>query len=178
MARYRRRYRKFRKSGRWSTRLTAINVTQLTNGGSGFFIFRTLATNPAQDDNTVSQRFTVKNVNCQVNIEWQVAGSSPSNGANVENLQHYILYIPQGFTLSENTPFEHPEWIMAHRLLGSPQNDDNPGYLPSRISTRLARKLDTGDRIVYLLLGSNTGASGTNTTIRVDGLIKLNTKAN
>lgn len=174
-----RRYRRYRRrSGKWSTRLTAINVSQLTTAGNAFFVFRTLATNPVQDDNTVSQRFTVKNVNCQVNIEWQTGGGTNPNGSYVENLQHYILYIPQGFTLSENTPFEHPEWIMAYRLLGSPQDDASPGYLPAKISTRLARKLDTGDRIVYLLLGSNTGPSGTSTTIRIDGLVKLNTKAN
>lgn len=175
----RRRYRRYRRrSGRWSTRLTAINVSQLTTPGNAFFIYRTLATNPTQDDNTVSQRFTVKNVNCQVNIEYQSGGNNGTSNADVENLQHYILYIPQGFTLTENTPFEHPEWIMAHRLLGSPQSDTNPGFLPARISTRLARKLDTGDRIVYLLLGSNTGQTTYGTTIRVDGLIKLNTKAN
>lgn len=178
MARYRRYRRYRRKSGRWSTRLTSINVVQLTTGGNAFFIFRTLATNPVQDDNTVSQRFTVKNVNCQVNIEFQPQGGSSPLSSYIENLQQYILFIPQGFTLSENTPFEHPEWIMAHRFIGSPQEDVSPGYLPAKISTRLARKLDTGDRIVYLLLGSNTGASTTSTTIRVDGLIKLNTKAN
>lgn len=180
MARYR-RYRRFRRrSGKWSTRLTAINVTQLTTGGNTFFIYRTLATNPAQDDNTVSQRFTVKNVNCQVNIEFVNSSSGYGSAGDIENLQHYILYIPQGFTLTENTPFEHPEWIMAHRLLGSPQNDTNPGFLPAKISTRLARKLDTGDRIVYLLIGANTNSSTPvqSSTIRVDGLIKLNTKAN
>lgn len=168
-----RRYRRYRRSSKqWSTRLTSVNVTQLVSGNQTFFIFRTLATNPVQDDNTVSQRFTVKNINCQLNVEAQYG----SDSNNLENFQEFILFIPQGYTLTSDTPYEHPEWIMAHRFLGSPQNDSDPGYLPARISTRLARKLDTGDRVVFLLIGTNTGQ--TNQTIRVDGLIKLNTKAN
>lgn len=170
----RRRYRRYykRKGKHWSTRLTSINVSQSAAPNVTFFIFRTLATNPAQDDNTVSQRFTVKNVHCNIAIE----AGNPGFSSGIENLQHYILFIPQGFTLTENTPFEHPEWIMAHRFLGSPQPDDNPGYAPAVIRSRLARKLDTGDRVVYLLLGGNTSTESQ--TISVNGLVKLNTKAN
>lgn len=174
MAKYN-RYRKYsrRRFGKhWSTRLTSINVTQQVSASQTFFIFRTLATNPAQDDNTVSQRFTVKNVNVQVNIE----ATSSSYPEGIENLQHYILFIPQGYALGSDTPFEHPEWIMAHRFIGTPQADTNPGYAPTTISTRLARKLDTGDRIVYLLIGSNT--TNNNNQLYVSGLVKLNTKAN
>lgn len=175
MAKYT-RYRKYTRRGRrktWSTRLTNINVSQLTTAGNSFFIFRTLATNPAQDDNTVSQRFTVKNVHAQVNIELQ-----SGNNDVVENLQHYIMYVPQGYTLNEQTPYDHPEWIMAHRFLGSPQPDVANYYPPQTLFTRLARKLDTGDRVVYLLLGANTSTGTTSTTILVNGIVKLNTKAN
>lgn len=178
MARYRRtrKYTRYNRGKHWSTRLTSINVTQVVSPGQGFFIYRTLATNPAQDDNTVSQRFTVKNVYCQVSIEREKTGDVYTN-FEVENLQHYILFLPQGYTLTEDTPFEHPEWIMVHRFLGSPQLDENPGYPPVTISTRLSRKLDTGDRIVYLLIGTNT-SSNQGVTLAVNGLIKLNTKAN
>lgn len=178
MAKYA-RYRKYsrRRYGKhWSTRLSSINVTQAVAPGQTFFVYRTLATNPAQDDNTVSQRFTVKNVNVQVNIE--TPSTSSATGVYIENLQHYILYIPQGYTLTAETPYEHPEWIMTHRFIGSPTGDSNPGYAPLRISTRLARKLDTGDRIVYVLIGSHTASAGDQASIYVSGLVKLNTKAN
>lgn len=176
MAKYN-RYRKYsrRRYGKhWSTRLSSINVTQAVSSGQQFFVYRTLATNPAQDDNTVSQRFTVKNVNVQVNIE----SVNIETEKYVENLQHYILYIPQGYALTEDTPFEHPEWIMAYRFIGSPQGDSQPGYAPVRISTRLSRKLDTGDRVVYLLIGSSIGPQGTSSSLYISGLVKLNTKAN
>lgn len=176
MAKYTRyrRYSRRNRSKTWSTRLTNINVSQLTTSGVPFFIYRTLATNPAQDDNTVSQRFTVKNIHAQVNIEVQSGAAQ-----YVENLQHYILFVPQGYALSEQTPYDHPEWIMAHRFLGSPQPDNPNYYPPQTLFSRLARKLDTGDRVVYLLLGSNTAPGvGGDATLLVNGLLKLNTKAN
>ena len=165
---YRRR-RYYRKS--WSTRLTSINVSQLVAPGTPVLIYRTLATNPAQDDNTVSQRFTVKNVNVQVEVTHE------NNADRINLAQHYILYIPQGYTLSADTPYDHPEWIMAHRFIGGPVSTSDPGYAPLRISTRLARKLDTGDRIVYLFLATNTSTTA-QSTIQLNGLVKLNTKAN
>jgi hypothetical protein len=173
MARYRKR-RFYRRKGKWSTRLTNISVSQLVGPGVALFIYRTLATNPAQDDNTVSQRFTVKNVNAQV--ELSATGDALTY---LNQLQHYILFVPQGYQLTENTPYEHPEWIMAHRFIGTPVNTLNPGYAPLRISTRLARKLDTGDRVIYLLIGRNTaGEGGPTVNAECDGIVKLNTKAN
>lgn len=172
MARYRRR-RFYKRKGKWSTRLTNINVSQEVNGGVTFFVYRTLATNPAQDDNTVSQRFTVKNVQCQIEIQ-QISGTP----ASINFCQQYILFIPQGYELTANTPYEHPEWIMAHRYLGSPEPNDTPYFPAQRFTTRLARKLDTGDRVVYLFTGSNTTNEGNFATINVNGVVKLNTKAN
>lgn len=167
-----RRYRRFyKRKGKWSTRLTNINVTQQVNGGIQFFVFRTLATNPVQDDNTVSQRFTVKNVQCQIEIQ-QTGGEQ----AGINFCQQYILFIPQGYQLTADTPYEHPEWIMAHRYLGSPVENDTPYFPAQRFTTRLARKLDTGDRVVYLFSGTNTSQS--QSTINVNGVVKLNTKAN
>ena len=171
MAKFKRsRRRYYRKS--WSTRLTSINVSQLVAPGTPVLIYRTLATNPAQDDNSVSQRFTVKNVNVQVEVS-----NDNTTGDKINLAQHYILYIPQGYTLTADTPYEHPEWIMAHRFIGSPVNTTDPGYAPLRITTRLARKLDTGDRVVYLFLASNISTTA-QATINLNGLVKLNTKAN
>lgn len=166
---YRKRY--YKKKVNWSSRLTEINISQLVTANQTFFIYRTLATNPAQDDNTISQRFTVKNVQCQMEIQ-QTTGQA----AAINFCQQYLLYIPQGFSLSENTPFEHPEWIMAHRWLGSPEDNETPYFPALKFSTRLARNLDTGDRIVYLFIGNNT--SSESATINVNGIVKFNTKAN
>jgi len=179
MAKYR-RYRKYSRRGRsgmWSTRLQNISGSQLAGTGNDFIIYYNLCTNPAQSDTTVSQKYTVKNINLQLEVEYP--------GAFVENLQAYVMFIPQGFiptgvpSAYAEIPFQHPEWIMAHRFIGSPTNaqvGNTPGFPPLRIRSRLARKLDTGDRVVVVILGSN--AATESSTIYYRGLVKYNTKAN
>ena len=61
MAKYRKRYRRFRKSGRWSSNMGVVD--QAINIPVGeFFASIYLAANPQQTTSTVSQQYTVKNV--------------------------------------------------------------------------------------------------------------------
>ena len=50
---------------------------------------------------------------------------------------------------------------MTHRYFGSVQSDATnvAKYPPLRLFSRLARKLDTGDRIVVIILGNNTSTA-------------------
>ena len=146
--------------------------------GANYIIYQNLCQNPAQDVDTVSQLFTAKNFNCQVELESQV---------QVENLQAYIMYVPQGYVPTgvpsayETLPYDHPEWIMVHRFYGSPTVEGSnltPGYPPLRLFSRLARKLDTGDRVILLILGTNTNSGTASVTLDYRGLVKFNTKAN
>lgn len=175
--RYRKYSRRFR-SKRWSSRITNFTGEQSATGGNNFIIYTNLAQNPAQTETTVSQKYTVKNINCQLQIE-----CDSTNFVNVENLQAFVMFIPQGYiptgtpSAYSEVPFNHPEWIMTHRYIGSATNDSqNAGYAPLRLFSRLSRKLDTGDRIVVIILGKNTGTSSI--TIGYQGLVKYNTKAN
>ena len=180
--RYRKYSRRYRRSGRWSTRLQNFSGSQLATTGSDFIIYQNLTQNPAQSDDTVSLKYTVKNVNYQVQLEEQ-SDTTLTNVSGIENLQIYIMFVPQGFiptgtpSAYANIPFEHPEWIMAHRFYGSATADQvTAGFPPLRLSSRLARKLDTGDRIVAIILGKNT--SSTSKTLFYQGLCKYYTKAN
>lgn len=171
---YRRRHRKS-----WSTRLVNFKGAQSAAAGTAYVIYQNLCQNPAQDINTVSNLYTVKNINCQVELE-----NSENNASSIENLQAYIMYVPQGYiptgVPSEylNLPFDHPEWIMAHRYYGSCQNDTSgPQYPPLRLFSRLARKLDTGDRVILLIIGENSGTQYSR-TLEYWGIVKFNTKAN
>ena len=180
MARRRyRRYRRYRK-GLWSCRIQNVTGAQIAGDGTQYIINYTLCSNPAQNDASVSNKYTVKNINCQLQLESDAAFA-------VENLQAYICFVPQGYipdstpSAYANLPFNHPEWIMAHRFIGSAQFDNEstnaqPGFPALRLSSRLARKLDTGDRIVLIILGMNTG--GSSVTLDYRGLVKYNTKAN
>lgn len=170
----RRRYR--RKI--WSTRIKNFSGNQLATGGSNFVIYQNLCTNPAQTDDTVSNKYTVKNINLQL----ELSNNSTASGY-VENLQAFVVFVPQGYIPTgvpaayADLPYDHPEWIMAHRFYGSAFSDNSPYYSPLRLHTRLSRKLDTGDRIVVIILGRNTNSSQSQ-TIDYQGLVKYNTKAN
>lgn len=168
--RYRKYSRRFRRKT-WSSRITNLDIQQQVAGGQSFQVFRNLATNPAQADDSVSNKFTIKNIRCNFIIE---AGD---NGQYLENIQAFVLYIPQGFTLTTATPYEHPEWIMASKHIGVALSANSPGYSPLYMSTRLSRKLDTGDKVVFVVQGSNTYATQT-ASARLTGIIRYNTKAN
>ena len=152
MAKYK-RYRKYtrRARGRWSANIT--NIQQNVQGADpgSFYSSAVLCTNPVQNYSSVSQQFTVKNIETQFDLEAEFSGSSN----NIENLSAYIMFLPQGYQITETLPFTHPEWIMAYRYYGSPNLDtEQPGRLPVKVKTRLSRRLQTGDAIIFLLTGT------------------------
>lgn len=168
------RYYRFRKYSRryrrklWSSRIQNVSMDQSAAPNQNFFLFRNLATNPVQSEDTVSQKYTVKNIRIQFSVE-------SAEAANISNVQVFIIYVPQGFTLAANTPYDHPEWIMASRLIGNPVTRSPTGINSYTISTRLARKLDTGDKISFMVIGENGNATS---ILSLRGLIRYNTKAN
>jgi len=174
------RIQKYYKKSSWSTRISNIEGAQLVGANNKAIIYYNLCKNPAQDENTVSNKFTVKNIDLQLELS---NASSSSGTSDLEDFQVYICYIPQGYVPTgtpsyyENVPFDHPEWIMVHRYVGLPLGDAATSYLPLHIKSRLARKLDTGDRVVLIILGKNTSTSQ-GYTIDYRGLVKYNTKAN
>ena len=145
--------RRYYKKGSWSTRLTNFSGVQSVPGGGNWVIYYNLCTNPAQSDSTVSNKYTVKNIDVTCLLE---------NNANeystfAENFQFYVMFIPQGYiptgtpSAYADVPFNHPEWIMAYRYVGNLMNDTSTSFPPIRVKSRLARKLDTGDRIVLFI---------------------------
>ena len=178
--RYRKYSRRYRRKGIWSNRISNISGSQSAAPGAEYIIYYNLAQNPQQNNDTISNKYTVKNINLQLEISGEVGTLN-----DVENLQAFICFVPQGYiptgvpSAYRDLPYNHPEWIMAHRFIGAPQSDTSNYYPPLRISSRLARKLDTGDRIVLIILGNNT-AEGfeTSSTIDYRGIVKYVTKAN
>lgn len=181
MARYRRRrltYRRKRHS--WSTRIFNFSGAQSVAQGQQYIIYYNLCQNPAQTNDTISQKYTVKNIDISVELE-----SEDTNGQlYINNLQYFVCFIPQGYVPTgvpsayADVPYNHPEWIMAHRYIGTPTNRQDPGYAPTRIRSRLSRNLDTGDRIVLIILGNNTSTQANSYTVNYRGITKFNTKAN
>lgn len=172
----RRRYRRYRRrSGRWSANIQ--EVSNLVGAPPGqFYTNETILLNPPQSPSLVTQTYTVKNIEISFNID----NESNSSGSlqSIEAISAYIMYVPQGMTVTIDYNLQHPEYIMAYKYLGSPAYDFNgQQYQPFKVRTRLARKLQSGDNVVLFLKGINQ--SGTDTIpLRISGLVRWWTKAN
>lgn len=175
----RRRYRRYRRrSGKWAANLQEINTTTIQAPKEAqFFWTYTLAFNPTQTNTAVSQVFTVKNLEVNFYIDTEYNSS-----ATIEDICAYIMFVPQGMTVGLDYNLNHPEYIMAYKYLGSPTYEAGGAtnarqeYQPSRIRTRLSRKLQSGDNVILFLKGSNLGSVDSNFDIH--GLLRWWTKAN
>lgn len=180
MAKTRRSRRYYKRKGRWSSNIKIVPPSTVSAPkNSNFEHHLTLTSNPVQTANAVSQQYTVKNIELSYQIE-----ALPDSYVNIENLVVYIMFLPQGMTVTLEYPEQHPEYIMAYRYLGSPDaerasvggNIINSGRLPPKIKTRLSRRLQTGDSIIFLLVGTNN--SPNDSEITINGLVRWWTKAN
>ena len=178
MAKYRRYRRYRRRSGKWAANLQEINTTTIqAPNSSQFYWTYTLAFNPTQVNTSVSQVFTVKNLEVNFYID-----TENDSSAKIEDVCAYIMFVPQGMTVGLDYNLNHPEYIMAYKYLGSPtfeatsHSNARQEYQPSRIKTRLSRKLQSGDNVVLLLKGSNLGS--VDSTFDIHGLLRWWTKAN
>ena len=173
MARYRRRRSFFkRRSGRWSANIQEIEdnatLNAIINGSSV-----DLCLNPIQNNITVSQQYTVKNIELSVYLE------ATNNSQYVEDVQHYIMYVPQGMNLTTDYPKEHPEYIMAYYYQGNPFSDTTTDTR-LKIRSRMARRLQTGDKIIYFWKATNDyeNPSVQPVNVKVKGLVRWWTKSN
>lgn len=175
----RRRYRRYRRrSGRWAPNIVKVSSTNTASPGE-FSNDEDLAVNPIQVNTGVSQTFTVKNLEISFTIE---ASESSAAITNLEAITAYIMYVPQGMVVNSGYYADHPEYIMAYKYIGSPSGDPvvsgtrGQQYQPYKIRTRLSRKLQTGDKIILYIQGSNE--SNGNLNYNIAGLVRWWSKAN
>lgn len=178
--RYRKYSRRFRRKGIWSSRINQIQEFQGTAGHTDYILQGNLVENPAQTSSTISQKYTVKNINFQFEL---TQGNPGQLNSSAQEFTVYIMFVPQGYiptglpSAYVDLPYNHPEWILCHKFIGqlyTPAATTVPQKF--RMSSRLARKLDTGDRIIYLALGKNNG--GQEAYVSLNGLVKYNSKSN
>lgn len=181
----RRKYWKRRSGTRWAPNIVKISNLNHATGGE-FFNYENLAVNPLQTNTGVSQTFTVKNFEISFTIE-------PRGDANfdIESVTAYIMYVPQGMNITSSYYADHPEYIMAYKYLGSPSGIipvtsssgningyETQQFQPIKIRTRLSRKLQTGDKIILYIQGSNQNGQGTTVNYTIDGIVRWWSKAN
>lgn len=164
-----------KRKEKWSPNINEFS-SNITFPGNSVTVFdTTICTNPIQNSTIVPQIFTVKNIEITFYCEGSVVGTK-----NIDDLCAYIMFIPQGYQITENTNIEHPEWILNYKFLGSTYVEDNTEKIfnytiPFRVKSRLSRRLNTGDKVVLLLKGSNSGSV---VTVQFHGLMRWWTKAN
>lgn len=168
MVRYyrRRAYRKNYPRKKWASNIGNSEVTLTVPSNSTYAAGAAFALNPAQSPSTVSNSFVVKNVKLSV----EAVGIGGSVFSNLNQLIAAIMYVPQGYVVSPSILNEHPEWLMAVKYLGEGLNSDDstsPKFKPFTVSTRLSRRLQTGDSIQLVLFAQNTSTSqNTSVTFR------------
>lgn len=170
---YKRRFRK--RTGKWSSNIQSLRLEGDAPANSNFGDSITIAQNPGQSSTSVSQRFTVKNI--EITGIFELDNTSASTVSLVEDLTYYIMYVPEGYVIDLTLPTKHPEWIMAYKYIGSTLNANSTQTVqPPRIKTRLSRKLNSGDSIIFLYTGLNRHINDLN--VRFMGLTRWWTKAN
>lgn len=175
MARYRKRRFYKRKNGKWSPNIQEISNDIVNLSTGAFSRDYTLAFNPTQVNTAVSQVYTVKNFEVTFTVEGKNSEATGDN--DIEDLCVYIMYVPQGMTITPSYNNQHPEYIMAYKFIGSPSFDRNQQYQPIKIRTRLSRTLQTGDSIILFLKGNNTSTEVVS-NYELHGLVRWWTKAN
>lgn len=177
MPRSYRRRRFYRSRSRWSANIKTLTNFQIpAPSDSSFFGTTELCLNPIQQSTTVSQPFTVKNIELSFELE---TGTTSNN--LIENMIAYIMFVPQGMTITETYPNQHPEYIMAYRFYGSPNLDNNAEININagkafRLKTSMARRLQTGDSVVLLVTGTNNATSSN--AVILNGIVRWWTKSN
>jgi len=187
MARYRRRRFYRRKTGKWAANIQEVANTITPTQGT-WSATETIMSNPTQQPTYVSQTFTVKNIEINFNLDYE--GSSSDFINLYEGITAYIMFVPQGMNVTSDYNVQHPEYIMAMKYIGSPTAENvyipgtgqynSPGqqYQPTKIRTRLARKLQSGDSVVLFVKGIQTGSTESGQILRLSGVIRWWTKAN
>ena len=151
MARYRKTKKYIiRKRTKYSPNILDIGPDTITFPSAGWFgTSITLATNPTQSNLTTSSVTKVKNFEVAIDFTTGI-----NNQLNVENLQFYIMFVPEDMAVDTNYPLRHPEYILAYRYYGGPgiENTSGPTFEKTfKVRTRMARNLNTGDKVILYL---------------------------
>lgn len=165
---------KKRPRTRWSVNIQPIQIEEPVGTSQNVFAYQTLCANPSKTNNhPIEQLFTVKNIEFSFRVVFDALSNAKYDG--IRDLTAYVMYVPAGGVLDNDLPISHPEWVMAYKFLGTPLVTMNENA-PLKIRSRLARKLHSGDYIMFLLKGTNSG--GTTFTLQINGLVKYYTKSN
>ena len=127
--------------------------------------YTTLVENKSETTSPTPVIIKTGNFKLQADLYFDGAASGSSVVATL-----YIAYVPQGWSLTPTSSAaslvaNHPEWIMAWRVLESGYVDGNNSLVDSNrftMSSRLKRNLNSGDSVAAIVIYDNllAGAVG------------------
>jgi hypothetical protein len=126
-----------------------------------------------KNETNATSNLTVKNFTTSLIAEMN---NREATNVGVERLSYYVMFLPEGYNVTVNLPFIHPEWVLNYSYQGSVYADNQPLGFNIKRNSRKIRKLRPGDRIVLLTLALNQDTTEQN--IRVYGVIKYLSKRN
>lgn len=186
---YRRRYtRVVRPKKKWATNMREISLSFPTEQSptADFGLYTTLCVNSSETttQSVVSPTPTiVKTGNYKVQCDLILSNSA----ASMTDASVFILYVPEGITLGSTVRevyaaltglvLRHPEWVLAWRQLGADWIASNSSVQRVTFSSRLKRNLNSGDRVIFALVGKNQ-TGGAVSSCRLSGFAQFWTCAN
>ena len=153
---YRRAYRRVNRK-KWASNIGSSTLNLTVPANSTYAAGAAFALNPAQSPSTVSTSFTVKRVKLAIDA----VTPQSEDFRFLQQVIAAIMYVPQGYTVDYTILQQHPEWVMAIKYMGEPSMYESPTSTggsrnkPFQGSSRLARKLQTGDSIQLVLFATN-----------------------
>lgn len=159
----RRRYykpykRSYSSKKKWATCMKRGRLTFSVNSGSGH-AEDVLVANSTQA--ATPTPVIVKTGNFKIQGDCYVTGNGGANVQDTSTVTLYVMYLPEVVVSSANvitTVNDHPEWILAWKVL-----DINPGSPESNsasfsFSSRLKRNLNSGDTIALVAIGTDSNS--------------------
>lgn len=125
----------------------------------------TLIENPIQPISGSSTNIVkVKNIKVQL----AATGAADASPELLYSMQLAIVFMPEGYVADATVLQKHPEWLMAYKLVTLDSASSMP--INVSISSRLARNLNSGDKIALVVIPRTTKYQNTTEFIDAIGL--------
>lgn len=183
------RYRRYRRTiirapkKKWATNIVDITSNGATYDSENTFHYATiLAQNKSESTSPTPVIIKTGNFKAQFDLLINVSSSG------MVAATAYIIFLPEGYFDPSITPdspmwgrmiYNHPEWIMVWRQLdfGNANAAGSVDTSVVRMSSRMKRNLNSGDKIYFVILGTGQFA-GTGNSTHVNGSVQYWTCAN
>jgi hypothetical protein len=174
------------KNSSWAFSCDAVsagNAIRYINGGEAtqtkpiFISYQLCKNNNTRSTGAVPMKLSVRNIRCSCTASWNRNNSTVNPKSPVIA---YIIKVPEGITITPTITQDHPEWILAYRMLGD-QKTDGEEMWPTVFSTRKRTTLYSGDSL-NLIVDFNYSIDFTSGSQQVDvslsGVVSYLSKAN